>query len=98
VSLWLAAARAPADVESASRSLDVVGAVVARLDGRFAPGIDSAAGVLAAHRRLCAVLETIDPAQLERTRHDLARLQQELRQRAEMLTRLLELKRRVAKS
>jgi hypothetical protein len=98
VSLWLAAARAPARVESAPAHLQFVAAVVARLDGRFTfPGIE-AAGVLDAHRRLRAILDTVDPAQLERTRQELAHVEQDLRQRAEVLARLLELKRRLTRS
>jgi hypothetical protein len=96
VSLWLAAARAPADLEGAPRSLDAVGALMAQLDGHPASaGIHAAAGALDAHRRLHAILDTVDPIQLEATRRQLAALEHELRERADLLTRLLDLKRRL---
>jgi hypothetical protein len=74
VSLWLAAARAPAHIESAPGSLAVA---------------------LEAHRRLGAILDAVDPAHLERTREELAHLERGLRERAEILGRLLVLKRRL---
>jgi H2-forming N5,N10-methylenetetrahydromethanopterin dehydrogenase-like enzyme len=94
--LWrVATASAPGGlaVENLQGHLEALSALAADLDARVATaGLDGLAGALEVYRRVHAVLDPIDLAQIERTLADLAALVDGLEGLAKQLEALRRLK------
>jgi hypothetical protein len=92
VSLWLAVARAEATDETVVRVAAVLAVTTAVDDRLAAAGIAGMTGALDLHRRLAAVLAAVDRERMAALRRIVTTLECDLRQAAQVLARLRELK------